>query len=168
MKKIILLAISILPLLASGQTNSSLKVIFNSNFETNFDSVFFHPESIKSIETDRISRTVYIQTKDSIWKYKTIDEILKDYPLYPQLITYKTLTPVFYIDDKPINKITDAKIDRLLFTQVVFKDLYHLKSIDVPCINIVIVDIKTYRNKPPIRIRGNSIQELEDYYKIKE
>jgi hypothetical protein len=170
MNKIILFILFAVPILVKGQTNSSVKVILNSSIETSFDSIFINPSNIESIVVERDSNggTIYIQTKYPNWKYKSIRDILKNYPIYPQLIVYKTLTPAFYIDDKPINKITDAKIDESLFIDVSFKDLSRIKSIEMPCEKIVIVDIKLSATKPKIYIRGDSIQDKENYFKIKK
>jgi len=167
MRKTIILFIAAFPLFAFGQSTESVKVVLNAKIETSFDSSFFHPSSIKSVNVDATARIIYIQTKDTIWRYKTIDDILKVYPLYPQLVTYRTLTPIFYVDDKLINKITDAKIDKSLFTEVVFKDLGRVSYIDMLCRNIVIVDIKIF-NKPNIRIRGNSLDKIENSLKTEK
>jgi hypothetical protein len=168
MRTLQILVLIIFPILTSGQNNRPVIVVVNSSLKASFDSIFIHPSSIDSLHIDNQPNmaTIYIQTKNPVWKYKSIKDILKPYSLYPYLVTYKTLTPAFYVDDKPIIKITDAKIDEAYFAEVIFKDLSIFKNIEIPCKNIVVVDIRLYLTEK-IRIRGDTIQNTDSYLKTK-
>lgn len=144
MKKLILSFIVLIPYIISGQTSNSSKILLNSQFEISFDSVFLFPNNVESITVAQnpSPETVIIKTKSKVWIYKTISDILKTTPEYFKIMQDKSFKLFFYVNEKPINKITDAKIDTSYFPMVVFKKLSDIKSVDNCCRNLVIVEIK--------------------------
>jgi len=165
MKKLAFLLLIFVPNLLSGQSKSHPKFILNSQI-ISFDSVFIYPKNIDSVyvNKDGSDGQVFIRTKDRVWKYRTIDELLKATPFYSQVILDKSITPIFYIDGNLIIKKTDAKIDYSYFASVTLKKLSEFKSLKKPCRKIIIVEISLSETKPEpkIYIRGNII---EDYFK---
>jgi hypothetical protein len=165
MKKLAFLLLIFVPNLLSGQIRSHPKFILNSQI-ISIDSVFIYPKNIDSVSVnnDGSDGQVFIRTKDRVWKYRTIDELLKTTPFYSQVILDKSITPIFYIDGNLILKKTDAKIDYSYFASVTLKKLSEIKSLKKACGKIVIVEISLSETKaePKIYIRGNII---EDYYK---
>ena len=170
MRKITLLIILMIPIFASGQSSNNPKIYLNSQI-ISIDSVFINPKNIESINTQRDNEggQIYIKTKDQTWKSKTIEELLKTTPVYSQIFLDKSIIPIFFIDEKLINKETDAKIDNSYFAVVTLKKLSAVKNIDAICKNIIIVDIKLTDTIPKqkIYIRGNTSKDIEDYLKMK-
>jgi hypothetical protein len=163
--------IVLVSVLANGQSGNPPKIFLNSQI-VSFDSVFIYPKNLESIVVNKDSAVgkIFIRTKDPVWKYRTIDELLKTTPYYSEIVLDKSVTPIFYIDQKLINKKTNARIDYSYYAIVTLKKLSESKSIDETCKKIVIVDIKLTDTepKPVIYIRGNTIKEIEDYYKIRK
>lgn len=171
MRKLVLLFLIFVPNILSGQINFPAKVFLNSQL-ISLDSVFINPQKVESINVKKDSDggQVIIKTKDLVWKYKTIDELIKTTSFYSQIVLDTSITPIFYIDGKLIVKKSDAKIDSSYFAYVTLKKLSEIESLKKPCKKIVLVQIilTNTEPKPEIVIRGNTIEEIEDYYKIKK
>ena len=171
MRKIITLLLIFVPYLSSGQINNTPKVFLNSQL-ISLDSVFIYPQNVESINVlkDSNGGQVLIKTKDPVWKFRTLDELIKTTSFYSQIILDKSITPVFYIDGKLIVKKSDAKIDYSYFAYLSLKKMSEIESLKKPCKKLVFVEIilSDTEPKPEINIRGNTIREIEDYYKYKK
>lgn len=171
MRKLAILLLVFVPNLSFGQISDHPKFVLNSQI-ISLDSVFIYSKNIDSVyvKKDATGGQVFIRTKDQVWKYRTIDELLKTTPFYSQIILDKSITPIFYIDGNLIIKKTDAKIDYSYFASVTLKKLSEIKSLKKSCRKIVIVEIVLFDTKPEpkIYIRGNMIEKIEDYYKTKK
>ena len=79
MKKLAFLLLIFVPNLLSGQSKSHPKFLLNSQI-ISFDSVFIYPKNIDSVyvNKDGSDGQIFIRTKDRVWKYRTIDELLKE------------------------------------------------------------------------------------------
>jgi hypothetical protein len=169
MRKLVILLLIIVPSLSFGQLNKPPRIFLNSQI-ISFDSVFLYPQNVDSIyvKKDSDGGQIFIYTKDQVWKYRTINEVLQITP-YSHIILDKSITPIFFIDGKLIIKKTDAKIDYSYFATVTIKKLSEIESLKKPCKKIVIVEISLTDTKPEpkIYIRGNTIREIEDYFKNK-
>ncbi len=170
MKKFLFFIVSLISISTAAQPITNINIVLNSKFVLDFDSTFINPQNIKSLRVERLadSANLYIETKDSILRFKSIRDILKDYPLYKKISINRWLIPVLYIDDKPINKITDARIDDSYYAEVKFKELEKIKSIEMPCENIIIIEIKLSTTKPKVYIRGDTTEYLKKYYDIEK
>jgi hypothetical protein len=170
MKKLAILLLIFTPRLMSGQISNNPKIFLNSQI-ISFDSVFIYEKNIESISVEKDSEggKLFIKSKDAVWKYRTIDELLKTF-FHSEMIFDKAISPIFYIDGKLMAKKSDAKIDYSYFAYVTVKKLSDIKSICKKCRKIVIVEIglTSVYPEPAIHIRGKTIQEMEDYYKIKK
>ena len=174
MHKLTSLLLLLVPLLTIGQTKTSLKVLLNEQ-EISFDSVFIYPKNIASILVNRDSATqeILIKTKDDTWRYQSIDQLIRNnsnHPEYSTLYLDKTIKTVYFINNKLINNRLDVKIDISYFADVSIFSLQKVKSLDNLCNNIVIISIKLTEKRPEIEIyiRGDSQDEILNYYKRKK
>ncbi len=170
MRALVLLFLIFVPNLISGQLSRPAKVFLNSQL-ISLDSVFINPQNVESINVKKDSDggQVIIKTKNPVWKYKTIDELIKTTSFYSQVILDKSITPVFYINTKLIVKKSDAKIDSSYFAYVTLKKLSEIESLKKSCKKLIFVEIilTSTEPQPEIFIRDNTVEEIEDYYKKK-
>jgi hypothetical protein len=149
----------IIPQLCSAQNVNQPKYYLNQE-EYNKDSVFLYLNNIDSIHVAKVTSAgeVFIRTKDQPWEYYTLKELMNRTPLYQQFID-KSITLIYIIDGKVINKMSDAKIDKAYFAKVTFGRLSNVNGLSNKSRKLVIINIVLSKTDPyiPIHIRGNSL-----------
>ena len=161
MKKVLILFLLFIPCNSYSQGTSTNPTKYYLNLMPfNFDSVFLNPASIQSISVKKEipGGEIYFTTKRQPWSYYNLDELLKTTPQYPQIIN-KSIIPIYLIDGKVINKISDAKIDKLYFAKVSVARLSSVEGLSEESKKIVIVNIVLTDKDPKkeILIRGDSL-----------
>ena len=164
MKNLIFLFIVFIPHLGFAQ-NQKQPIYYLNNEPFSMDSIFLNPNSIQSlnVKKETAGGEIYITTKTQPWDYYRLNDLLKKTNKYSQIID-KSITPVFVINGKVINKESDAKIDKSYYAKVNLGRLSNVSRLPAKSKKIVIVNIELTDKDPSkdIRIRGDSIPKLDN------
>ncbi len=155
MKKVFFLLSFLVSLTVYAQNNQSPDYYLNGR-EINFSKVFINPLRIDSISVEKQTKngTIYILTKNKVFTYLSLKEVLKKYTN----LTDPNDSLLFRIDGKIIDDISDIKIDDTFFIYVDTKTMSDVKYISDKFKNLTIVNIDLEKERKPVMLRGN--QEL--------
>ena len=164
MKNLTTFILLFIPLFGFAQ-NLKQPIFYLNNEPFSMDSVFLDPNSIQSIniKKDRPGGEIFITTKTQPWDYYRLEDLLVTTPQFSQIVD-KSKMPVYIINGKVINKMSDTKIDKAYFAKVSIGRLSNVSGLSGKSKKIVIVNIEL-TNKDPrldIRLRGDSIPKLDD------
>jgi hypothetical protein len=159
MKNLTILILLCIPLLGSSQNTKQPKYYLNLE-DYNMDSVFLYLNNIDSlyVKKDIPGGEIFIRTKSQPWEYNTLEELLERTPLYSQIID-KSIIPIYIIDGKVINKMSDAKIDKSYFAKVTLGRLSKVQGMSGKNRKLVIVNVVLTDKDPKkdVYIRGDSL-----------
>jgi hypothetical protein len=166
MKNLLILFLIFIPCISYSQGINTIQPKYYLNLKSyNIDSVFLNPKNIQSINVQKEipGGEIYITTKTQPWDCYNLDDLLKSTDQFTQIID-KSVTPVFIIDGKVINKKSDARIDKSYYANVTFGRLSNVSGLSSKSKKIVIINITLTENDPKkdIRLRGESIPYLDN------
>lgn len=150
MKTIIALILSLAAADIYAQHHLPVLYYLNDD-EIDKENVYINDANIDEISVDKSKETdaIYIKTKQPL-TFLTLDMILKDEGLSDSIGLM-----IYMINDKLVAEKSKVKVDATYFIQVKVKPLDKLSYIDEVHKSLVLVDIDLFKEKPPIRIRGD-------------
>lgn len=123
--------------------NKKEPIYYLNDIPISMDSVFIDPNSLQSIyvNKEKTGGEIYLTSKNQPWAYYRLDDLLKSTNQYSQ-IADKSKTPVFIINGKVINKMSDVKIDKSYFAKISLASLSNVSGLSAKSKKIVIVNIE--------------------------
>lgn len=161
MKNFNFLFLLLLSISCFSQQKQSTDFYLNS-VKIDLQKVYINDPRLSSVNVEKKSAngSVSIFTKDSLFTYLTLTDILRK---YTHLKTDEN-SILFQIKDKVVQDTVGVKIDDSYFIYVDVINLSDVKYLKdkFKQIKIVRIDLDKWERKPEIRIRGNEFVYLKD------
>jgi len=161
MKNLIFLFFLLLSISCFSQQKQNPDFYLNS-VKIDLQKVYINEPRLSSVNVEKKSanESVSIFTKDSLFTYLTLTDILRK---YTQLRTDES-SILFQIKDKVVQDTVGVKIDASFFIYVDvinLSDIKYLKD-EFKHMKIVRINLDKWERKPEIKIRGNEFNFLKD------
>jgi len=161
MKNLNFLFLLLLSISCFAQQKQNPDFYLNS-VKVDLNKVYINEPRLSSVNVDKRSAngSVSIFTKDSLFTYLTLTDILRK---YTRLKTDES-SILFQIQDKVVQDTVGVKIDASYFIYVDVINLSDVKYVKdkFKQMKIVRIDLDKWERKPEIRIRGNEFNSLKD------